>query len=84
MTVGDKRVARKKIIAEHVAEAIATGRVTLPDKDETVLELSPRDWMEFTKWLYTHIDGAAKQEIEHTGDVIHTIKTVKGVSMDNI
>jgi hypothetical protein len=60
-----KRVARKRLIAQAVAQAVATGKADMPDG--TQLELSPRDWMEFTKWLYTHVDGGPVQRQEITG-----------------
>lgn len=64
------KIARKRIIAQNVAQAVATGKAAMPDG--TSLELSPRDWVEFTKWLYAHVDGGVveKQEVEHKGKVI--------------
>lgn len=42
-----------------------TGKATFPDG--TVLEASPRDVMDIWKWLYAHIDGPPKHEVELTG-----------------
>lgn len=63
-TADGKRTARKRIIAENVAQAVSLGRVQMPNGDN--LELSPKDWMEFTKWLYNHIDGPAVTKQEST------------------
>jgi hypothetical protein len=63
-TKDGKHTSRKRIIAENVAQAISTGTAIMPDGKQ--LDLSPKDWMEFTKWLYTHIDGPAITKQENT------------------
>jgi hypothetical protein len=63
---------RKQILAELMAEFVTTGRATMPDG--RVLDAAPKDWIETVKWIYAHIDGPAKQEIEQSGGL--TIKVV--------
>lgn len=65
-------VARKQMLAEHMAEFVTTGTVTMPDGK--VLEASPKDWIETAKWVYAHIDGAPKQDVDMSGGV--TIRVV--------
>jgi hypothetical protein len=65
-------LARKQLLAELMSEFVTTGRATMPDG--RVLDAAPRDWIETVKWVYTHIDGPAKQEIEQSGGL--TIKVV--------
>jgi hypothetical protein len=66
------QLARKQLLAELMSEFVTTGRATMPDG--RVLDAAPKDWIETVKWVYTHIDGPAKQEIEQTGGL--TIKVV--------
>ena len=65
-------IARKQLLAELMSEFVTTGRATMPDG--RVLDAAPKDWIETVKWVYTHIDGGAKQEIEQSGGL--TIKVV--------
>lgn len=58
-------VSRKRLLADLMVEFVTTGVVTMPDG--TMLQAAPRDWIETVKWVYTHIDGPAKQEIEQSG-----------------
>ena len=61
-----KKTARKRLLADHVAEFVTTGKVTLPDgtqlRAETITE-----WFTAVKWLYTHLDGPAPKPIEVSG-----------------
>ena len=59
------RVAKKRVIAKNVIDAVALGEFIMPNGKK--LELSPKDWMDFTRWLYTHIDGKAVEKHEVTG-----------------
>lgn len=63
--VSDKRITRKKIIADMVMQAASTGEIIFPN--ERKLQAEFREWADFVKWIYTHIDGNAKQVLEHTG-----------------
>lgn len=53
------------LVAALVAELATTGKATLPGGK--VLDASPKDWIETVKWLYSHIDGPPKQELELSG-----------------
>ena len=65
--VDGRRVAGKRLLATMVWELATTGKATFPDGTE--LQVSPRDWIEVVKWLYSQIDGPpkAEQAIELTG-----------------
>lgn len=60
------RVKRKRIIAEHITLAATEGRVVLPDGE--TMELGPREWIDLLKWLYAHIDGPPRAELDITTD----------------
>lgn len=61
---GEKPVARKRFLAELVWQAATTGQAEMPGK---TLTIGPDDWFEIVKFIYTHIDGAAKSSVELTG-----------------
>lgn len=61
----ESKVSRKRLLAEHIAEFVTTGRVTLPDN--RVLEAeSVTDWLTAVKWLYQHVDGPPRTELDVT------------------
>ena len=58
-------VSGKKLIAQNVVSAVTTGKVKFPkDTEESVI--SVKDWIDFMKWLYVHVDGQAKSELDVT------------------
>jgi hypothetical protein len=61
-----KKVSRKRFLAEAVLSAVTTGKVELAGGGFVVAD-SFREWAEFVKWIYTHLDGPAKQQVEHSG-----------------
>lgn len=66
--VGEGRQsARKRVLAELMAEFVTTGRATMPDG--RILDAAPKDWIETVKWVYAHIDGPPKQELELSGSL---------------
>lgn len=73
---GDNKTARKRILARLVSEAATEGRATFPDG--TVLQLAPRDWMEFVKWIYAHVDGPPRAELDVTskGEAVNVISII--------
>jgi len=60
----EKKTARKRIIAESIWELVTNGKATLPDG--TLLEVEPSDWLGLVKWIYNHIDGPPKAEMDIT------------------
>lgn len=76
----DKKKARKRLVAELVWQLVTEGKTKMPDGTELVLD--PRDWINTVKWIYGHIDGAAKSEIDVTsgGEVL---KAYVGISPDD-
>lgn len=57
-----KRTARKRVMADILAEAATTGKVTFPDGTE--LDLSGKEWIDFTLKVLDHIDGPARRELD--------------------
>lgn len=76
--VGDEEISGKKLIAMNVVNAVTTGRVRFPNDTEDSI-ISIKDWIDFMKWLYTHVDGQAKSEFDVTsaGEKIETIKVIE-------
>jgi hypothetical protein len=62
--VEDKQVTRKELLAQMIWEVSTTGKATLPDGK--TLDVAPQDWFGIVKFLYTHIDGAPKTELDVT------------------
>jgi hypothetical protein len=75
----DKRVARKRLLARMLWEISTSGKTTLPDGRTLILE--PAEWLTLVKFIYSHIDGPPKQEVDVTsaGEVlpITVIEVVK-------
>ena len=45
-------------------EGLTTGIITFPDGK--LLTLSPTDWKDLLKWIYAHVDGPPKAELDVT------------------
>ena len=77
VSIDGKRVTSKRYLAQMVWQAVMTGEVIFPD--EKRMKLSPQDWKDFVKWIYSHVDGPPTASVDLTtaGDKI--IVTVKGV-----
>ena len=82
--IDGERVSGKRLLARLVTEAATTGEATLPNGK--VLRLAPKDWLDFVKWIYAHIDGPAPAKHEITGEDggALVVKVVKGVTMDEL
>lgn len=63
-----KRTAKKRIVASLAWELLTEGKTILPSGDE--LRLAPQDWIGLYKWIYQHIDGPPKTEIDLHHDVV--------------
>lgn len=61
-----QKIARKRIIAELIMQAAATGKAMFPDGSK--IELSPKDWLDMLWKIYGQIDGPPKGEIDVTSD----------------
>lgn len=71
------KVARKRRLAELVAEFATTGQVKLSDKLTLTAE-SVTDWAGVVKWIYQHVDGPPVQEVDVTsGGKPITVAVVK-------
>lgn len=69
-----KRQARKRILARLVWQLATEGKVVLPNG--TGLELDPEDWIGLVKWIYQHIDGPPKSEMDLTSGGEKIIVTI--------
>ena len=61
-----KKIARKRIVASLAWELLTTGETVLPNGQ--ALKLAPQDWIGLYKWIYQHIDGPPRAEIDVTSD----------------
>lgn len=66
LEVDGKRVSGRNLVARMVWEGVTTGIVKFPDGK--VLALSPTDWKDMLKWIYQHIDGPPRAEVDLTSD----------------
>lgn len=57
-----RKVARKRVLADLVWQAVNVGLVQFPDGG--VLKLDGKAWVECFRWLYRHIDGDAPQHLK--------------------
>ena len=64
--VDGTHVSGRRIMARMVWQGILTGEVEFPDGKK--MRLAPQDWKDFVKWLYGHIDGPPKAELDITSD----------------
>lgn len=76
---GDKKTARRRILARLLWELATEGSTIMPD-NTTELRLDPSDWVGLVKWIYSHIDGPPKAEVDITSGG-QPIKVV-GVGID--
>lgn len=60
-----KKRAKQQLVAEHIWTALATGRITFPDKSELVIQ-SVEEFMHLAKFVYSHIDGPPKMNVDVT------------------
>jgi hypothetical protein len=67
VTVDGKKIAGKRWLGTALWELATTGGVTLPNG--TILVVEPKDWLETVKWIYAHIDGPPKAQMEQTGSI---------------
>lgn len=70
--VDGKKIAGKRLIAFLLWQVATTGQASFPDG--TVLSVSPRDWLDIVKFIYTQVDGPPKGEM----DVTSNGQTLKG------
>jgi hypothetical protein len=93
ITVDDKKVVVKELIAEFCQEALLTGELTLLNGDKIIL--SPEMYMDILKWIFNRIDGPPRMAIEHhNGGLVFDIekfssglepkKLENGEDMDNL
>ena len=59
-----KRRAKKRVVASLAWELLTEGQVELPTGK--ILKVSPQDWIGLYKWIYQHIDGPPKSELDVT------------------
>jgi hypothetical protein len=73
LEVDGKRVSGKQLIARLAWQGLTTGEIQFPD--ESKMRLSPQDWKDLLKWIYSHVDGPPKTNIDVTSNN-ETIKTI--------
>lgn len=72
-------VAPRRLVAELLWQAAATGVVTFPDG--TIRAFDAQDWMGVVKFIYQHIDGPPKSEVDITsnGETVEALAYIKEV-----
>ena len=66
VVIDGQHISGKRLAARMVWEGVTTGEITFPNG--TKMRLAPQDWKDFVKWIYQHIDGPPKSEIDVTSD----------------
>ena len=64
--VGDRHVARKRLMAELVWQAVTEGKITLPNG--SVMVVNGDDWWANVQFIYKHVDGPPKAELDLTSN----------------
>jgi hypothetical protein len=62
--INGERVTGKRLVGKMAWEGLTTGAINFPDNK--TMRLSPQDWKDLLKWIYGHIDGPPKQELDVT------------------
>ena len=55
VSVNDRRVSGKRLLAALVSEGLTTGKVTFPG-EEKPSTIGIKDWIEFVKWAYQYLE----------------------------
>lgn len=63
--VNGEKITGKRLVAQLLWQIATTGKARFPDG--RALEIAPQDWLAIVKFLYQHIDGPPKAELEVTG-----------------
>lgn len=66
--VNNMPLAQKQILANLLWEAATTGSVTFPGGTDSKV-LDQQEWVGVVKFIYQHIDGPPKTELEHSGSL---------------
>ncbi len=78
-----KKVTRKEVIADLLWQMVTTGKAILPENK--TLELAPQDLLGLLKFIYNHVDGPPKAELDVTSNgetIIPILKT--GMDVDEL
>lgn len=76
----EHQMTRRKLIAEMVLTALTEG--TIYFSNGTQAQIGSKEWLEFTRWLYTHIDGPAPSKVQLSTPAGESLK-VEDVTLDN-
>lgn len=72
----------KRLLAENVWQLANTGSVTLPGGHVVAVE-DAQEWIGIIKFIYTHIDGPPKNEVDVTSGGAPLALHVSGVISDD-
>jgi hypothetical protein len=61
---GEKRVARKRLLAELLWQAVTEAKIDLPNG--TTMEVGGADWWTNVQFLYRQIDGPPQHNVDLT------------------
>ncbi len=62
--IDGKHVSGKRLVSMYIWELATTGKVQFEGRELRVS--SVREWADIVKWIYSHIDGPPKGEIDIT------------------
>lgn len=70
-----KKRARQQLVAEHIWQCLATGQITFPDESTLKIQ-SVDEFMHLAKFVYGHIDGPARVEVDVTSGGVPLVPAV--------
>ena len=78
--IDGKHISGKRLVSMYVWELATTGKVQFEGRELRVT--SVREWADIVKWIYSHIDGQPKSEIDltHDGELKVIIERVNDTS----
>ena len=81
---GADKIALKQIMAQKISRAMATGIIEFPNgKKVRRVKLDSEQWFQFVKFIYTHIDGPARVDL-NLNATMNNIVIVNNIGLDDI
>jgi Family of unknown function (DUF5681) len=64
LEIDGKKISGKRLIAHLLWQVATTGTLQFPDEDRRVI--ATEDWIGVIKFIYSHVDGPPKSEMDIT------------------
>ena len=81
LDVDGERISGKRLIARLAWDVATKGEAILPSG--RMLVVAAQDWFDVVKWIYTHIDGPARQSMEVSGPDGGPIQTESKIDLSD-